>query len=161
MKNVFSNLVVAVSGTEASISAAKYAVLMAKQYQCRLTAVYVIDTATIKQLTMTRIFVPQESAEYEKSLEENGKRYLAFAKELALAKGLSIETDLRRGAVHTEIMACADERKADGIILGGWERGRAPQSIISVSHREILLHSSCTVIVVKEPMMDQIYKSAK
>lgn len=161
MKNVFTNLIVAISGSEASISAAKYAVLMARQYQCRLTAVYVVDTATIKQLMMTKIFVPQESAEYEKSLEENGKRYLAFAKELGQAKGLAIETELRRGAVYTEIMACAEERKADGIILGGWEKGRSAQSIISVAHKEILYNSSCTVIVVKEPMIDQMYKNAK
>jgi nucleotide-binding universal stress UspA family protein len=161
LKNIFTNLIVAISGSEASISAAKYAILMAKQYQCRLTAAYVIDTATIKQLMMTKIFVPEESVEYEKSLEENGKRYLQFAKELAHAKGLSIETELRRGAISTEIMSCAEERKADGIVLGGWEKGRTSQSIISVAHREILYNASCTVIIVKEPLIDQLYKNAR
>ncbi len=161
MKKVFTNLIVAVSGSEASISAAKYAILMAKEYQCRLTAVYVIDTATLKQLTMTRIFVPQESAEYEKSLEENGERYLAFARELGQSKGLKVEAELRRGAVYSEILSCAEERKADGIILGGWERGRSSTEIISASHREILYHANCSVIVVKEPMIDQFFKSAK
>jgi nucleotide-binding universal stress UspA family protein len=159
VKNLFTNLIVAVSGSEASIMAAKYAVLMAKQYQCRLTAVYVVDTATIKQLMMNKIFVPQESEEYERSLEENGKRYLLFAKELGQAKGLPVETELRKGAVYTEIMRCAEERKADGIILGGYEPGRSPQSIISVAHREIMYNASCSVIVVKEPMVDLLYKN--
>jgi nucleotide-binding universal stress UspA family protein len=150
---------VAVSGSEASIMAAKYAVIMAKQIKCRLTAVYVIDLATIKQLTMTRIFVPQESAEYEKSLEENGKRYLAFAREIGEAKGIHLETDLRRGAVHTEILTCADERKADAILLGGWERDRPGRDIVSAAHREIVFNAACSVLIVKEPLVDQMYRA--
>jgi len=156
---VMSHIVVAVSGSEASIGAAKYAVVLARQFKSRLTAVYVIDTATIRQLAMNRIFVPEESAEYERSLTDNGKRYLHFAQELAQAKGVPLETDLRRGAVHTEIMACADERKADTILLGGWERGRPERDILSMSHREIIFNAHCSVLIVKEPFIEQIYKS--
>jgi nucleotide-binding universal stress UspA family protein len=161
LKKIFSNLVVAISGSDASIAAMKYAILMAKEYQCRLTAVYVIDTATLKQLTMTRIFVQEESAEYERSLEENGKRYLAFARELGESKGLKLETDLRRGAIYSEILSCAEERKADGILLGGWEKGRSAAEIISLSHREIMYNSSCSVIIVKEPLVDQLFTMAR
>ena len=52
-KPLFSNILVAVSGSDASIHAAKYAIIMAKQYRCRLSAVYVVDTATIRQLTLS------------------------------------------------------------------------------------------------------------
>ncbi len=159
MKRLLGHVVVAISGSEASISAAKYSIVLAKQIGCLLTGVYVVDTATIKQLAMNRIFVPEEGAEYERSLEENGKRYLAFAEELARAKGVKMETVLRTGAIHTEIMACADERKADAILLGGWERSREGRDIISDAHREIGYNSSCSVIIVKSPLIDQIYKS--
>ncbi len=80
MKPIISNIVTAVTGSDASIMAAKYAIVMAKLYRCRLSAVYVVDTATIKQLTLSRIFIQEESVEYEKSLEANGERYLAFVK---------------------------------------------------------------------------------
>jgi nucleotide-binding universal stress UspA family protein len=159
VKNLLSQLVVAVSGSEASLAAAKYAIVLAKQAKSLLTGVYVIDTATIKQLAMNRIFVPEESEEYERSLTENGKRYLAFADELARAKGVKMDTELRKGAIHTEIMACADERKADAILLGGWERSREGRDILSASQREISYNSHCSVIIVKEPLIDQIYKS--
>jgi nucleotide-binding universal stress UspA family protein len=50
MKPLFQTVVVAVSGSEASVSAAKYAIVFAKQYRCRLVAVNVVDTATLKEL---------------------------------------------------------------------------------------------------------------
>jgi nucleotide-binding universal stress UspA family protein len=132
---------------------------MAKQYRCRLTAVYVVDTATLKHLMMTRIFVQEESAEYERSLEANGNRYLAFIEELASVKGVRIERELRHGAIFTEILAVADEKKADCILLGGWEKDRHARDIISQAHREILVNSNCSVLIVKEPAIDQLYKS--
>lgn len=160
MKPLFSNLIIAVSGSDASIHAAKYAIIMSKQYRCRVTAVYVIDTATIRQLTLSKIFVLEESAEYEKSLEANGERYLSFIEELGRAKGVKIERDLRRGAVYTEILAAADEHKADLIVLGGWEKDRSARDIISHAHREIMVNAKCSILVVKESDIDQLYKQA-
>jgi nucleotide-binding universal stress UspA family protein len=160
VKPLFSNIVVSVSGNDASILAAKYAIVMAKVYRCRLSAVYVVDTATIRQLTLSKIFIQEESQEYEKSLEANGERYLSFVEELARAKGVKIEREIRRGAVYTEVLTAADEKKADLIILGGWEKDRNARDIISHSHREIMVNAKCSVYLVKEPNIDQIYKQA-
>jgi nucleotide-binding universal stress UspA family protein len=160
MKPLFSHIVVAITGSDASILAAKYAIVMAKQYHCKLSAVYVVDTATIRQLTLSKIFIQEESLDYERSLEANGERYLSFVEELARAKGLKIDREIRRGAVYTEILAAADERKADLIVLGGWEKDRSPRDIISHSHREIMVNAKCTVLLAKEPGIDQIYKQA-
>jgi len=160
VRQLFSNIVVAVSGSDASILAAKYAIVMAKLYQCKLFAVYVVDTATIKQLTLSKIFVTEESQEYEKSLEANGERYLSFVEELATAKGIKIEKELRHGAVYTEILMAAEEKKADLIILGGWERDRSARDIFSHSHKETMINAKCSVLLAKEVNIDQIYKQA-
>ncbi|WP_010259684.1 universal stress protein [Treponema primitia] len=160
IKPLISNLVVAVSGSDASILAAKYAIIMAKQYRCHLCAVYVVDTATIRQLTLSKIFIQEESLDYERSLETNGERYLSFVEELARAKGVKIERAIRKGAVYTEILTVADEKKADLIILGGWEKERSARDIISHSHREIMVNAKCSVFLVKEPLVDQLYKQA-
>jgi nucleotide-binding universal stress UspA family protein len=159
-KSLFSNIVVAITGSDASILAAKYAIVMAKAYRSRLSAVYVVDTATIRQLTLSKIFIQEESQEYEKSLEANGERYLSFVEELAHAKGVKVEREIRRGAVYTEILAVADEKKADLIVLGGWEKDRNPRDIFSHSHREIMIYAKCSVLLVKEPDIDQLYKHA-
>ena len=158
MKQLISNVVVAVTGTDASILAAKYAIVLAKQYQCKITAVYVVDTATIRQLTLSKIFIQEEGAEYEKNLENNGSRYLTFVEELANSKDIKVERMLRKGAIYTEILSVADEKKADLILLGGWEKDTKTRDIIGHSHREIMANAKCSVMIVKEPDIDQIYK---
>ena len=155
---LFSNIVVAVSGSDASVLAAKYAVVMAKAYRCRLSAVYVVDTATIRQLTLSKILIQEEGLEYETSLLSSGERYLSFVEELALAKGIKIERELRKGAVYTEILAAANEKKADLIVLGGWEKDRSTRDIFSHTQREIIINAGCSVLLAKEPDIDEIYK---
>ena len=160
MKQIISNIITAVTGSDASIMAAKYAIVMAKLYRCHLSAVYVVDTATIKQLTLSKIFIMEESAEYEQSLEANGQRYLSFVEELAHAKGIKIEKEIRRGSVYTELIAAADERGADLIVMGGWEKDRNARDIIGQAHREIMINAKCSVLLVKNPGVDQLYKFA-
>jgi nucleotide-binding universal stress UspA family protein len=160
MKPLISNIIAVITGSDASILAAKYAIVMSKINHCRLTALYVVDTATIRQLTLSKIFIQEESQEYEKSLEANGERYLSFVEELARAKGIKVEREIRKGAVYTEVLAVADEKKADLIVLGGWEKDRSARDIISHSHREIMVNAKCSVFLVKEPAIDQIYKQA-
>jgi nucleotide-binding universal stress UspA family protein len=67
---------------------------------------------------------------------------------------------MRQGAVYTEILTVADDRKADLIVLGGWERDRSPRDIISHAHREIMVNAKCSVLLVKEPGIDLMYKQA-
>ncbi|MDR0670640.1 MAG: universal stress protein [Treponema sp.] len=159
-KPIISHIVAAITGSDASILAAKYAIVMAKAYRCKMTAVYVVDTATIRQLTLSKIFIQEESQDYERSLELNGERYLSFVEELARAKGVKIEREIRRGAVYTEILTVAEDKNADLIVLGGWEKDRSARDIISHSHREIMVSAKCSVLLVKEPGIDQIYKQA-
>ena len=160
LKQLFSNIIVAISGSDASILAAKYAIVMAKLYHCKLSAVYVVDTATIRQLTLSKIFIQEESQEYERSLQANGERYLSFVEELAVAKGVKIDREIRHGAVFTEILAAADEKNADLIILGGWERDRSAREIFSHSHKEMMICAKCSVLLVKEQNIEQLYKKA-
>lgn len=161
IKPLFQKILVMVTGTEASLNAAKYAVLMAKLYHCHIYAVYVVDTATIKQLTLNRIFIEEESKLYEKSLEENGRRYLTYVSELGKTKDVQIETELRRGSIWSEVVSFAEEKHIDVILMGGYDTETTDQrDIISSSFKRVLLNARCSVLVVKETMLDQIYKLA-
>ena len=160
MKPLISNIVTVITGSDASILAAKYAIVMAKSYRCRLTAVYVVDTATIRQLTLSKIFIQEESTEYEKSLEANGERYLSFVEELARAKGVKIERDIRKGAVYTEILTAAEIPWQLCGVYGPSVKDRSARDIISHAHREIMVSAKCSVLLVKEPNIDQIYKQS-
>jgi nucleotide-binding universal stress UspA family protein len=161
IKPLLQNILVMVNGTDASINAVKYAILMAKLYRCRVFAVYVVDTATIKQLTLNRIFIDEESREYEKSLEENGRRYLSYVEDLGKAKDVKVEIELRRGSIWAEVVASAEEKHVDVILMGGYDNETKDQKdIMSTSFKSILLNARCSVLVVKEKMIEQIYKLA-
>jgi len=158
MKELLRTVVVAVSGSEASINAAKYAIAMARSYRLRVIAVYVVDTATLRELLLSRIFIEEESSEYEKSLEQNGHRYLNYVEELAAKKGVEVEKILRRGAVSTEIVEVADDARADLILLGGLEEKGVLRDALSRQQREIMRNARCSILVVKEPEIDAIYR---
>lgn len=158
MKGLLQTVVVAVSGSEASINASKYGILLAKLYRARLIAVYVVDTATLKELLLSKIFVEDESAEYEKNLEDNGGRYLNYIEELAQKKGVTVEKILRRGSVSTEVIRLAEEKDADLILLGGWEEKGGGRDVLSRQHREILLNAPVSILVVKESDIDFLYR---
>jgi nucleotide-binding universal stress UspA family protein len=158
MKALFQTLVIAVSGSQASINTAKFGIAMAKASKCRLIAVYVVDTATLKELLLSKIFVEDERSEYEKGLEQNGERYLNYVAELAQNKGVQVEKVLRHGAISTEIVEVAEENSADLVLLGGFEDKGLMRDALSRQHREILKNAKCSILVVREPEIDSIYK---
>ncbi len=158
MKELLQTVVVAVSGSEASINAAKYGIALAKKYRSRLLAVYVVDTATLRELLLSRIFIEEESADYEKSLEQNGHRYLNYIAELAAKKEVEVEKILRKGAISTEIVEVAEDNAAGLILLGGFEEKAFLRDALSRQHREIMKNARCSILVVKEPDIDLIYR---
>ncbi len=161
IKQLFENVLIVINGSDASIHAAQYGILMAKLYRCNLKAVYVVDTATLKQLTLQKIFVTEESSEYEASLESDGMRYLQYVEELGKAKGVPIQIELRKGAIWSEVITTANEMKSNVILLGGSENNDPYQKdVIATSYGEIILHANCSVLLVREKLIEQLYKLA-
>lgn len=150
-----------INGTEASINAVRYAVLMSKLYRSNVSAVYVVDTATIKQLVISRVFIEEESAEYERSLEENGRRYLQYVAEIGKAKGVTIDCELKKGTIWSEVISFAEQRNADLILVGASDsNGTDEKEVQSTVFRSILLNARCSVLAVKEPMIEYLYRLA-
>jgi nucleotide-binding universal stress UspA family protein len=146
---LFRNLLLVVDGSEASVAAANLAVRMAVQQDCALTAVYVIDTATLDYLLQMRIFVSQEREGFERDLEKTGARYLEYVSTIARNNGTTVQTVLRHGSIHQEILKEARERGVDAIVLGGWKRTIARKDVASLERQHILDQADCPVVVVK------------
>ncbi|HOX33875.1 MAG TPA: universal stress protein [Spirochaetales bacterium] len=159
MKGLLSNLLVVVNGTDSSISAAKYALALAKALGSAVTAAYVVDTATIRQLAMSRIFIAEEGEEYERSLEDTGRRYLSYVEELAVSKRIKLETRLLKGSIAGEIAKLAEDIAADCVLLGGWERESSFRDVIRDAHRELLGLAPCSVLVVNALSAESLFKS--
>ena len=164
MHSLFKKVIVAVNGSEQSIHASMYSILMAKQLGCELKAVYVVDTATIRQLTLSKFLISDESNNYEKSLEEEGKKLLESVVQLSKQKGVKIQTELRKGAVWSELITCAEEYKADLIVLGGKEHDRVSvESVLKKDHVSatnfgIVGYAGCNVLIVREKDIEKRFK---
>ena len=155
-------MIVAVNGHRSSIHSAMYAIMMARTYNISLKFIYVIDTATVKYLSMNKFLVSDERYDYEERLKEDGERYLAYAQMLAGSKGVKCETELRSGGVFTEILRAADEYEADLIILGGNEadgsKHQVKRNVLSTDQNEVLAHSKCPVMIIQKPDIEKIFK---
>lgn len=154
-------MVVAINGTQSSIHAAMYAIMMAKTYKISLKAVYVIDTATIKYLSMNKFLVADERMNLEEHLKENGEKYLKHVEAMAVSKGLKIETEMRTGGVYSEIIQSASESSADLIIIGGKGENKnalTTRSNVSSVEKDILIHSKIPVLVIQKEKIEEEFK---
>jgi nucleotide-binding universal stress UspA family protein len=159
MKGLLENLLVVVNGSDASIAAAKYAAALGKTTGAKVTAAYVVDTATIRQLAISRIFIAEEGEEYERSLEDTGKRYLNYVEEIGRSKRVAIAIRLLKGSVADEIVKLAAELGVDCILLGGWERDSSFRDVIREANAEITKLSPCSVLVVKSHDAEIVFKA--
>lgn len=165
-KSLFKRILVCVNGTSESLKAVMYAIVLSKQLSLSLKVVYVVDTATIKFLTNSKFFAPDERMEYEEKLNQDGKHILEYVKNLASMKGIEIETELLSGAVATEILNAAESFKADMIFLGGSKDSvhLLKQSNTQASRakfntaNQIMQYSPCPVLVVNKKDMEDLFK---
>jgi nucleotide-binding universal stress UspA family protein len=158
-KSFFKKIVVAVNGKQSSIQTAMYAVMMAKVYNIEIRFVFVIDTATIKFLSINKLII---SDDLEQRLEADGKRYLEYVEMLASSKGVKCEKDLRKGGVFSEVLKSAEEFEADLILLGGniREVGKTgiKHNFLSSAENGILANSKCPVMIVQKPDIEAEFK---
>ena len=166
IKPLLKKIVVAVNGSQSSVHAAMYGIMLSKQYKCALKAVYVVDISTLRQLTMSRIFIEEESKEYEVRLEEDGRRYLSYLEKMAKEKDVKIETELKKGAVWSELIKSAEDFDADLILVGGREfsadssANTLHHDKISRTNAEIIGSASCNVLVVQDDDIEKLFKIA-
>ena len=164
IKALFQKIVVAYNGSPSSLHAVMYAIMMARLYKCQVKIVYVVDTETIKKLILTKFMIREEGDALSGGLEADGRRNLAYAAGLAKAKGIKVETELRSGSVWAEVIAAADEYKADLILLGGHgedrQRSTLHHDVVSMQDSEIIGSAHCSVMVVRHEYMEQLFKLA-
>lgn len=156
-------MIVAVSGRENALHAAMYAIMMAKTYGISLKFVYVVDTDTIKLLTMNRLLLTEEKNGFEQKLRENGEHYLNYVQLLASKKGVNAETEMRSGGVFTEILKAADEYEADIILLGGSEREKdgltTKKRFINRDENDVLVNAKRPVMIIQDPDIENQFKN--
>ncbi len=162
IRTLFKKIVVAYNGSISSLHAVMYGVMMAKIYKCQVKVVYVVDTDSIKRLVLKKFLVNDEGQDFTNELESSAERDLNHVVKMAKSKGISLETEVRHGAVWSEVIKAANDCKADMILLGDSNKSAGTSVLtrgrLGIQDCEIIGSSNCSVMVVRQPMVEQMFK---
>jgi nucleotide-binding universal stress UspA family protein len=141
--NPLKKILLYIDGSESAITAAQLAIAIAKSFECELRAMYVVNENLLNELLKARVFVQMEKMDYERDLEEDGKRYLNYVVKLA------DRTVLRKGVVHEEVAHEADEYGCDILIQGELGEVLSLRDSFYEEGERILRKVKCPVMVVR------------
>jgi len=160
MASPIQKILVYVDGSEESITAAEYAVCLAKTLGAELYALYVVNTRALTDLVRTRIFLESEEQEYQRDLEQDAQRYLKHTKEIARNKGLAVEIIQSSGTVHVIIKEQVKDKDIDLLIIGELSRIRSRRDEFYNEVERAMRSVGCSVLIVKdEERVWQLYES--
>ena len=151
-----SKILVYIDGTDTSITAAQYGICLAKAFNSRFYAMYVIDEKILNDLLRAKIFIKEEALDYEYDLEQDGKRYLKHVEEIARAKGLECETILVRGEVNVEVVKTLKEQAIDLLVMNELEEAASRRDTFFDEKERILRKCPCSLVIAKDE--DRIYQ---
>jgi nucleotide-binding universal stress UspA family protein len=156
--NPLKRILLYIDGSESSILAAQLAIAMCKKYGSRLRVIYVVNENLLTELLKAKVFVQMEKMDYERDLEEDGKRYLNYIVKLADRKGLAIETVLKKGVVHEEVAREVEEHESDLLIQGELGEVLSLRDSFYEEGERILRKVKCPVMVVRNrERVERIY----
>jgi len=158
--NPLNKILLYIDGSEPSILAAQFAIVLAKSFHCTLRAIYVVNENLLNELLKAKVFVQMEKMDYERDLEEDGKRYLNYVVKLADRKGMKVETVLRKGVVHEEVAREVDDFGCDILIQGELGEVLSLRDSFYEEGERILRKVKCPVMVVRgRDKIDKVFES--
>jgi len=143
-------ILVYIDGSDTCITAAQYAIFLARSLAKPLCAIYVVDTRILADLVKARIFVSSEATDYEYDLQQDGRRYLSYVQQLGRAKGVECDAEIITGEVNLEVVKKAKALDAEILVLNELEPHRSRRDSHFDEKERILRRVECTVVVAKD-----------
>lgn len=150
MSDLVRRILVYLDGSEESLTAAEYAVLLSAETEATLTAAYVINTRALQDLVRARIFIETEEQEYARDLEADADRYLNHVRKVAERRGLSVQLEKRRGSVQQELTKIIEHESIDLLVLGELAHVRSRRDEFYDEAERAMRSARCSVLIVKD-----------
>ncbi len=150
MGRLIERLVVYVDGSEESIAAAQYGIMVASETKAELHAVYVVNTRAISELVKSKIFLDIEQTEYTQDMEADADRYLHMVERMGNTKGVSVQIEKLTGSVHSELRNYIKEHDIDLLLVGGISTIRSRRDEMYSESERAIRSAPCSVLIVKD-----------
>lgn len=141
---VFTNILVAIDGSDASQRAFIRAVEEAKVWTARLHVVYIVETGLFSSLPADNTVEIMYRV-----LETEGNAVLEKAKKYAAENGVTAITHMKQGHAGSEIVTLAEKEKADLVMVGSHGKSQADRLLIGSVSTYVVTHSKVTTMVVR------------
>jgi nucleotide-binding universal stress UspA family protein len=139
---IFSNIMVAVDGSEASYHATKYGVSIAKKFSSNLTIVHVI----VSDIGIFGPSLPTHIA----ALKEEANQYLEDIKKEALTENIQVQTQIIASAsIVGGLVDYASKEESDLIVLGTKGKSSIKKLLLGSVASGMVTYAHCPVMVVR------------
>ena len=146
----FTDILVYLDGSEGSMSASMYAVMLAKSTNARLHALYVINTKALGDLVNAHIFVSQGKQEYMADLLKDASRHIRHIEKLAASKDYDVKATSVEGSPSAEVGKYIKENGIDLLVLGSVNMIRSRREELTSETDRMLRTSPCPVLVCRD-----------
>jgi nucleotide-binding universal stress UspA family protein len=141
---VFTNILVAVDGSDTSQRVLVRAVEEAKVWNARLNVIYVVETGLFSSLPADNTVEIMYRV-----LEKEGTEVLEQAKKYAADNGVNATTYIKQGHAGSEVVALADKEQTDLVMVGSHGKSQADRLLIGSVSTYVVTHSKVTTMVVR------------
>jgi nucleotide-binding universal stress UspA family protein len=150
-KRRFPKILVGIDGSEASIDASRYAIVIAKKYNSRLTALFVHHMHGIRSVSSTFITAPTYGVEGFEEEKRAAQEWLDRIRLEGQGEGIDIGTKIIEGSTSVEatIVDYAEREGVDLIVIGTRGRTGFKRLLLGSVALGVVTYSHCPVMVVK------------
>jgi nucleotide-binding universal stress UspA family protein len=150
MSGPIERILVYIDGTEESLTAAQYAIMLSKAVGAMLYGTFIVNTHALNDLLKSHIFVESEQVEYQRDLEEDAGKYLNHFETMAASKGISVQILQESGIVHVKLKEMIREYDIDMLVVGELSRIRSRRDEFLNETERAMRNAPCSVLVVKD-----------
>ena len=139
----FRRILVYLDGSEASLSAAMYSVLLAKASGADLHALYVVNTKALQDLVKAR-------SEYLADLNKDAGRHIRHIEKLAKLKGVGVTGQIVEGLPSAQVVKYIKDHSVDLLVLGPVNMIRSRREELTSESDRMLRTAPCPVLVSRD-----------
>jgi nucleotide-binding universal stress UspA family protein len=150
---MFTNILVALDGSEVSHLALIQAVDQARIRNAKIQAIYIAVTPQFNSLPVDQPYGMDTTFEMnrviEKAEESEGELVLENAKKYCVERGITLTTHLKYGDTGNEIISLAEQEKTDLIVIGSHGKGSIDRLLSGSVSSYVVTHGKVTTMVVR------------